>query len=246
MAALRRITGQAMVYPIIVVIVAWVMLVLVVTTILPSYGVFELPNQSWLTRIQVSGGAATVLALSVPMAILTLAVVWWRRSAAAGEQSSRWLSWAPGARRTAALSSNANFADLLQLLLSCQAPLPDALRLAAVASGAPSFVAPASELARRVDEGQPLHAQVELLRSFPPLMRTVLLADLPENRLIAGLKRAADNYRDRAAGWLHDIAVFLPVALTFGLAIGVVGVYAVIILQPYYAILNELTHWGVR
>ena len=144
------------------------------------------------------------------------------------------------------LSTNANFADLLQLLISCRMPLPEALPLAATASGAPSLAAPASDLAQRVAAGQPLHVQTALLRRFPPLVRTVLLADLPENRLIAGLKRARDNYRDRAAAWLTDMAVFLPVALTFALAIGVVGVYAVIILQPYYTILYELTRWGVH
>lgn len=248
MAALRRIAGQAVVYPIIVIIVAWVMLVLVVTTILPGYGVFELPNEPWLTRISISGWASFALALVVPATIIALALLWWRRSAAAagGEQRGRWLQWAPGARRTAVLSGNANFADLLQLLLACRVPLPEALPLAATASGAPSLAAPANDLAEGVAAGQPLHAQTALLRRFPPLVRTVLLADLPENRLIAGLKRARDNYRERAASWLTDMAVLLPVALTFALAIGVVGVYAVIILQPYYTILYELAHWGVR
>jgi hypothetical protein len=36
----------------------------------------------------------------------------------------------------------------------------------------------------------------------------------------------------------------LPIAVTLGLAVGVVGVYALVILYPYFSMLNELTRWN--
>ncbi len=89
-----------------------------------------------------------------------------------------------------------------------------------------------------------MNDQAALLRPFPPLVRTVLLSDANEEGLLAGLKRAAEVYRERAAGWLGDMAVLLPIGVTLGLAVGVVGVYALAILQPYFSMLKELTHWG--
>ena len=45
-------------------------------------------------------------------------------------------------------------------------------------------------------------------------------------------------------GWLVDMAVVLPVTITLLLAVGVVGVYALAILQPYFSTLNEMTQWS--
>ncbi|MBA3480391.1 MAG: type II secretion system F family protein [Pirellulales bacterium] len=246
MASLRQIAGQAAIYPVIVMIVAWLMLVLVVTMVLPSYDVLDLPNRTWITRLRVAPLAAWVLAMAVPLVILVLAASWWRASGipTSAQHGRRWLQWIPGASRTATLGAQANFADLLHMLVSSRVPMTEALPLAAHASGAAALEQPAQELSTQLAAGHALNDQAALLRPFPPLVRTVLLSDANEEGLLAGLKRAAEVYRERAAGWLGDMAVLLPIGVTLGLAVGVVGVYALAILQPYFSMLKELTHWG--
>ena len=246
MASLRQIAGQAAIYPVIVVIVAWLMLVLVVTMVLPSYDVLDLPNRAWITRLHIAPLTAWVLAATVPLAILVLAASWWRASGlpSIAHRGRHWFEWIPGANRTATLGAQANFADLLHMLISSRVPMTEALPLAAHASGAATLERPAQELSTQLAAGHALKDQTALLRPFPPLVRTVLLSDSNEEGLLAGLKRAAEIYRERAAGWLGDMAVLLPIGVTLGLAVGVVGVYALAILYPYFSMLKELTHWS--
>jgi general secretion pathway protein F len=158
MAALRRIAGQAAVYPLIVIIVAWILFVVVATSVMPGYEVMQLHDPPWLSRLRISAGTAWALALVGPVVLIALASMWWRTSGTAAVPTSwrRWFQWAPGARRTTQLSAQANFADLLRLLLVCRVPMTEALPLAASASGGASLEAPASELAARLAAGQPL------------------------------------------------------------------------------------------
>jgi general secretion pathway protein F len=245
MAALRRIAGQAAVYPLIVVIVAWLMLLFAVAVVLPGYDALEMQQQIWITPLRLSGNMLGLLAVIVPIALFALATIWWRASgeSAAAPRHGRWLQWVPGGRRGAMLSGQANFADLLHMLLSCRVPLPEALPLAAMASGAFSLESPAKELAAEIAAGRALASQTGAIRQLPPLVRTAFLANGTEGALLAGLERAAQTYRERAAAWVIDVAVTLPVAITLLLGIGVVGLYGVLMLQPYVSTLHELANW---
>ena len=245
MAALRRIAGQAAVYPIIVVIVAWLMLLFAVAVVLPGYDVLEMQQQIWITPLRLSVNMLGLLAVVVPMVFVAIAMIWWRASgeSAAVPRLGRWLQWVPGGRRGAMLSGHANFADLLHMLLSCRVPLPEALPLAAMASGASALELPAKELAAEISAGRALATQTGALRRLPPLVRTAFLANGTEGALLAGLERAAQTYRERATAWVIDVAVTLPVAITLLLGIGVVGLYGVLMLQPYVSTLHELANW---
>jgi hypothetical protein len=81
------------------------------------------------------------------------------------------------------------------------------------------------------------------LRRLPPLVRTAILTSTTESSLLQSLRRAAAAYRDRAEAWLLDVAVYLPVAATVMLGLLVVGVYAALILQPYFLTLHEIAQW---
>jgi general secretion pathway protein F len=144
------------------------------------------------------------------------------------------------------LSGQANFADLLATLLRSAVPMTDALPLAARASGASELVAPATDVAERLSKGESLSAQFRTLRGLPPLVRTALLSagDTTEEHTIESLERAAGVYRERAATWVADFAVLLPVTLTILVGLGVVGIYAVVLMQPYFALLRELVSWS--
>jgi general secretion pathway protein F len=247
-AELRRVGAQAAIYPFLVVSVAWIMAIFVLARVIPQYDWLDINDRFWVLPLELSDTRLLALALGVPVLALIVAIAWWRRTAKAssGGRESRFLGRIPGVRRAVGLSGQANFADLLATLLRCAVPIAEALPLAARASGAAKLEAPAAELAAQISRGEPLAARVTALREMPPLIRTALLnvhGD-SENGMVVGLQRAATVYRERATAWVTDLAVLLPVAMTLAIGVGVVGMYAVLLLQPYFALLRELLSWS--
>jgi type II secretory pathway component PulF len=228
-----------------VVILAWWMLLFGISTALPAYRQLGLRDQYWTTNISLPSRVLWVLAAAVPIALIVMVLLWWRASAAP-VAARRWRGWTPGARRAIQLSGQANFADLLHTMLACRVPLDQALPLAADASGAAALEGPAAELAAQISAGGSLNRSLPALRRLPPLVRTAFLTGATEESVLAGLRRARDAYRERAAAWIADIAVLLPVAITLGLGAGVVGLYALLILQPYFSMLHEFAGWNAH
>jgi type II secretory pathway component PulF len=210
-----------------------------------TYEWLELDHRFWFTRFLISPRTGLILGIAVPLALIGVAVAWWRASARSSHigQPRRRLGWLPGARRAETLGAQASFADMLQLLLGCRVPLPEALTLASEASGSPALMQPASQLAAQLSAGRSLASQPAELRQLPPLVRTAFLTSTNESSLLQGLRRAAMVYRDRATAWLIDVAVYLPVGVTMLLGLFVVGVYGALVLQPYLLTLYELAQW---
>jgi hypothetical protein len=61
--------------------------------------------------------------------------------------------------------------------------------------------------------------------------------------MLTGLRRASQAYHERASAWIVDVGILLPAVITIGLGMCVVGVYALLILQPYFTTLHELSRW---
>jgi general secretion pathway protein F len=244
-ADLRRIAAQAALYPLLVFIVAWVMLLIVLVLVLPRFDWLEIQDRFWATPLRVLAPVALPLGVAVPLAAVIFAYVWWRQSAIAGPAGAPLgpVRWIPGVRRARQLSGEAAFADMLHLLLSCRLPLVDALPLAAEASGLNPLRHPAAELAAGLAAGRPISSQVASARHLPPLVRAALFTSRTPASLIAGLQRAAQLYRDRAAAWIGYVAVALPVAATLAMGGLVVGAYAVLVFQPYITTLKEMASW---
>jgi type II secretory pathway component PulF len=249
-AALRRIAGQAAVYPLLVAMVAWVMLLAVVCIVIPSYDWLGWNDRFWITSLRMPSSVAWKLAVAAPIALLALAALWWRRSSrwSPREDGTAWLRWIPGARRAKQLSGQANFADLLHLLISCRVPLPEALPLAANATGAASIREPAAELAAALASGRSLVEQRETVRRLPPLIRAALLTNAAdgEQRLLPALRYAATIYRERATTWVADFGVMAPIVTTIALGVSVVGLYALLVWQPYFVSLDAISQWNWR
>jgi general secretion pathway protein F len=244
-ADLRRIAAQAALYPLLVFIVAWVMLLLILTVVLPQFDWLGIQDRFWATPLRISPQMAWALGVAGPAAAILLAIVWWRRSAFAGAAGAPLgpARWVPGVSRARQLSGQAAFADLLHLLLSCRLPLVEALPLAAEASGLQPLRAPAADLAAGLAAGRPMSSQLTTARQLPPLVRAALFTSRTPASLIAGLQRAARLYRDRAAAWIGYIAVAVPVAATLAMGGLVAAAYALLVVQPYIATLKEMASW---
>lgn len=245
-AALRRTVGQAAVYPLLVVIVAWLMFLAVVCLVIPSYDWFEWNDRFWISSFRMSPTTAWRLAIAVPLSLVALALFWWRSSRWSSRPRASWRRYIPGSKRSNELSSQANFAELLQLLLDCRVPLPEALRLASDACGLETIRQPAAALAAAVDAGRALSDERETIRQLPPLVRTPFLSAAPDaqQRLVPALRYAATVYRERATTWVNDFTLFAPIAATVVVGVGIVGLYALLVWQPYAASLDAIAQWN--
>jgi len=252
LAELRRMVGLASLYPVFLLVATWVFFLFANSVISPQFDWLEIGEKFWGHRLQfLRLGSDTPIrwgfAALVPGVIVLLAFVWWRRSARATEASvagpSSWLGWIPGVARIRRLSCEANFSDLLRLFVEQQLPLPDALPLAAEASGLAATSTAAHDLAADLRAGKSLTNTLENFRRLPPQMRLALLSDRGPQGVVDGLRRAAENTRERAINGAHAVSLYLPLTFTALVGGATVGVYTFLLFQPYVATLKEISQW---
>lgn len=248
MADLRRVTGLALAYPLVIILSAWALMGLALVVILPQFrsvsgGLFA-PGpagpSAW-TMLQVS----LLVGLGVLACVL---VIWWRRTGRAkafgGGGSSR-PAFGRGVsfRRVRLLSQAAAFADFLALLIEQSVPLAEALELAADAAGARHLQPVAHRLAQEIEAGRRIREVRKHVEAFPGLIRLALLSDREESAMAAGLRAAADTYRHRADQDVDWLTLRIPVILTLVLGGGTVAAYAALVLVPYISTLYSMTEW---
>jgi general secretion pathway protein F len=248
-ADLRRATGLALVYPLVVVAAAWLLMGVAVFFILPrlrgmaSGGLtLELSPVNVRTLLMV----AALLVLGI---VAATAAVWWWRGRTAGafgvarEHSKGGFGRLVSIRRVRRLSQAAAFADFLALSIEQGVPLADALELAAGAAGADWLKLPAARLAADVRAGRRVSESRACVDGFPALIRLGLLCDRDHAPMVDSLTGAAEAYRLRAdqdADWLM---LRIPVLLTLVLGGGTVAAYAAIVFGPYISMLHSMSSW---
>jgi general secretion pathway protein F len=244
-AELRRISAQALAYPLIVLAVSWALLLTVGTSIAPSVESLGLEDRIWAPLFLMPRRTAWTLAAAAPVALVAVAALWWRFSASpvgASHRALRWTRWIPGVRRSRELCNNAAMAGLLHLLISSDAPLPEALTLAADGTSSDRMKFASRRLADALLAGAPLEQQRGELNQLPPLVRTGLLAHDSRDGIASSLQRAASIYRERSLDWTRTMSIAFPVGATVFMGGLVVGCYAMLLLQPYFHLLDELSH----
>jgi general secretion pathway protein F len=249
---LRRVSGAAVLYPLMILIVASTMFAIVVTQVTPQFG--------WLGHYQFAPIRAlaewpytgVVLTLVVPALLIAIVYVWWRSSSRLGWTGlSRWglLGWVPGSGRIRRWSEAAKFADLLHLLVERGVPFDRALRLSGEAAEDRKIRGAALRLAERAGWGGAARlaggGEDEVISAdFPFLIRLALRHSGDRELLAGGLRQAAIIYHDRAVRAAEWFAEYAPILLTVVVGGSITFAFALFVLWPYAATLNELA--GVR
>ena len=252
MAELRRVVGLAALYPVFLLVLVWILFLFVNNVVLPSFDWLQIDDQFWVQPLRLSIFRTGYLGRwlmwgLVPIALVAWTCFWWRRSAAVTEASvtgrQSWLGWIPGIARVRRLSCEANFADLLQLFVKQQMPLTAALPLAAEGSGLHAESTEIRDMVTQLESGQSLAVKTPAFQNLPPLIRLALLTSRGPDALASGLQRAANSYRYRAQNWAQGIAFYLPMTVTALIGGTSVGIYAILLIQPYVAALQEVVNW---
>ena len=77
--------------------------------------------------------------------------------------------------------------------------------------------------------------------AFPPMLRWTLATGQAQGSLGSALHHLAELYRKRARYRAEQIALFLPMIFTLGVAGSAVALYAITLFLPLVEILNGLS-----
>jgi general secretion pathway protein F len=245
-AETRRMVLAAWVYPLFVAVLAYGLFLFTVLkcqpVILAAYdGILQQPQSlaglRWLIR------TAPLWAPWFPVLLAVGWGGWWLHARSAwtldgGGRSLRgWRRFSLTALRDAGRMGT--FADCLALLIEHAVPLPEAVTLAADASGDQRLRAAGHELATRLAGGE---TGVERLAvsGMPPLLMWLLAAPPPAERFVRILRRMAATYQRRARWIARWLSVFLPLGLTTTVGTAAVLLYAVSLVAPWSRMLFEM------
>jgi type II secretory pathway component PulF len=243
----RRLVGAALLYPLIVMCVAYVLFVFIATSWTPKMiAVLEQldvhANVLW-RNVAMLGFNAPLWAPWLPLIALVALAVWWYRSGrATSGGAGTWLDGIPTLGHMRRAGRLATFADVLALLVEHQVPLDEAVVLSAEASGDGKLLTAARELARRIESGQSAAAPSQPPAGFPPLLGWMIVNARHQTDLQAALKQTAAAYRDRALRMADWLTVYLPIWLTVVVGGSTVALLAVLILGPWFNVLYQLSY----
>lgn len=252
---LRRGMTLALIYPTIVVGMAYMAILFVMTFVVPvisqSYTQLLGTSSMLLSSASRVGAWVAVWGWLVPfMAVGVFA--WWRvRSGRAMRSLSerggrrfllrgagRW-RW-PSVRAALNDGRMATFAELLGLLDEHRVPLPQAIVLAADASGDRNMSRGARVIAERVERGERVTRREDLPSSFPPLLGWSLLAQMGQGSLQRTLATSAAMYRQRAVDAARWAALYMPIFLTVGVGGTAVLAEVLLVFVPFVNLMKQL------
>jgi len=244
---MRRSLLVALVYPLVVVSIAYASFVFLTTFIAPAISTsFEQltdhrqPVLSWLNWI---GGNANWWVIWVPaVAAFALGLWWFRSSRAHVISSSRLMRW-PVSMTMLRNCRLATFTAILGMLVRQQVPFHEAIVLASQASGDRRLRKAGATVAARLHRGEPLSTSDADLLAFPPLLGWLIAYGGQSETLSIMLLEMAERYRNeaqRAACWS---AVYLPIILTVGVGGTVTLLQAFAIFVPLTQLLTDLANF---
>ncbi len=244
----RRSVGLALIYPLIVLSLAYVLGVTFIVKIAPKFlSAFEslgLPPLRSLVTLSWLGDSAIYWAPILPALVVLLGLRWvWSGrsvvldSGALGPVLDRLPLVGSMSRGFRA----ASFADLLALLIEHRVPLDESVRLAGEASGDRSLRLASAELAESIRNGEdPETSRSVDPRTFPPLLAWMLTSGRRQGNLSSALRQAAQTYRRRAERRADLLRSALPTVLLLGIGASAVLIYTLLLFVPLTSLLEEL------
>lgn len=247
-AEMRQLAAAAMIYPLVVLLLVWVLLVGFVTwfapAIEPSFRHFHPLAARGIASLARLAPSASYWGPIGPAVALLAFGTWWVMSRRAvsldGRGGGLWLACIPGARDLLRWCQAATFAEVLALLIEQQAPLVDGLRLSAAASGSSPLIADAEALAVAVERGEPPAQCLRHARQFPPLLGWLIATGQESGPLVPALRHAARAYQQRATRRAEALQTYLPLALTLGVGGTAVLAYALLLFGPWFSLLKTI------
>ncbi len=245
LADLRRRIGLAMVYPLIVLMLAYGLFLLLCTQLLPrmKFLLGSLGFQMEIYERLVDIGREAYWWGWILPAVVVLLVLWWRSSGNQGflSQNGRPAGMArlcPGLKKAVRYYHASQFADLLALLIEQEVPLTEAIVLAAEATGDQRMISTAGSIADETSRGLPAAGHES--RGFPPYLQWLITRPEAQGGMVQALRTAADMYRRKAVLIIEWIKVTFPVVAAVLIGGGATLIYTLTVFWPLTELLKSL------
>ncbi|MHB0956961.1 MAG: type II secretion system F family protein [Pirellulaceae bacterium] len=252
----RRSIAVSMIYPFMVVTIAFGFLLFSLTYLAPvlarSYRELVSRPDPVVTAIGRVTESLWIWAPWGPIVLILGFLVWWYFSGRAirsltgtgRSRASRFLfgrtrRW-PSVGQALRDGRMATFAELLRLMNDHRIPMPEAVVLAADASGDRALSQGARQIARRLEGGEVFRGRDDLPATFPPLLGWSIVSGAGQAGLGRALTASAEMYRQRAARAVRWASVYLPIALTVVFGGGAVLLHGLVVFWPFTRMLYQL------
>jgi type II secretory pathway component PulF len=247
-AEARRAVGMALLYPLIVLCLAYSLALFFLTQITPRFvATFQdlgLPPFPTLDLLQRAGETAVYWAPIPPilLALLVLRWAWTGRSLVLDTGGlGPLLNKIPLVGSMIGSYRASSFASLLSLLIEHRVPLDEAVRLAGAASADRDFRESAGRFADAIRGGGAAEVSPGKSRSsFPPLLSWMLTAGHRQGNLPRALEQLALTYRRRARSRADVLKLALPSLCLLVIGVGAVLVYALMLFVPMLSLWEEM------
>ncbi len=249
---LHRRAVLALMHPMLVLILTYVLLIFMVWGIVPilSSTYQELRFEpGWVLRtLDSMRDSLPVWGPGVPILVVVGASILNRTSSYADTASSGRLvsgriqsfRWVPWFRAVMHNYDRATFSQLLSLLVKHEAPLHEAILLSAHATGNARIVNGSTRLAERLQSGIPLSDAVNEATTLPAFLRWMLVSGQRHDSLAPTLHQASDVYQRRAEHQIEWIRATLPIVLTCTIGGSAALLYALALFAPVLEMYSRL------
>ncbi len=249
MVELRKRIGLALVYPLIVLMLAYGLFVLFCTHITPrlyasvdSFGV----SAGWLLKLLYQMGRDVLLWGWILPAIVVAFCVWWRYVSQRGFLSCdgtlsklRWCC--PGVGKIVKFYRYSQFAELLALLIEHDVPLSEAIVLASDTTNDVVMQEAARAIAEVATRGEWIPNALPGYSGFPPYLHWLITRRGEQQGIVSALKSAADMYRRRAVVLTEWIKVVFPALAAVFIGGSATLIYTLTVFWPLTELLRTLS-----
>lgn len=246
---IRERLSQALLYPLILFIVAYVLFATLVTQFLErlatTYAHAPLePSMSLSVALTASSVLRTFW--PVPLVLIIVSVYYWlrvsNRRLMGISGPSQFLRFIPGIRGVVRDHQLAIFADLHAAMLDQGVDYADSIQLAAQSSGIPSLIAVAGDAAARVRQGdKPFDMEANRPANFPSYLAWLMQMAHNSSGLVTALERTAESFRRRAEVNVERAKAIIPFYCTAVIGGAILLVYLLSVISPYVQFLSHLT-----
>jgi general secretion pathway protein F len=243
---LRSTIYLSLLYPLMILIVTWMLGVFVMVKIGPVLArmmiEFDVAGP-WAVEFYDAGARhALWIGPLLPLAFAAWLFWAWHRAGRIAHGGELHPLLAFGAVGTLArlqrASRLATLSDLLALLLGNSVPLPEAIEIASSAIGSSDLARGGKEFAEKLASGQTLH---EAPSGFPPMIAWTIAGAKSQPQLLRSLRRAAEVYRDEASRRSQWLVLYVPLVATIVICGGLVFGYAALTLGPWLALMWRIS-----
>lgn len=243
---LKESLRRAIVYPISVFVVAYLLTCLATFFCVPPLRAFLTDwnaEPTFAVRVVYAlHDSFPVWAVGLPALILIACVTGfafdWAQSGAAG--SFGFLRYVPGFGRLVRNVELSRFAHLLSIQTEHGLPLPESLRRCADAVTDPQLRGFCHTAADRVERGESFGDSLTHSRVVPSFMKWLLAVPSSQAELIANTRQAAELYRERTLLQSEWIARVVPMVLTLGFGTTVVAVYCWAVIETLITVWEKV------